>query len=260
MIANVIILAQGSQTRLPELAIPKQLLPLPDCGNAPILERTFCQLSVIVPDARITLVASDAIISKALKFSASSSVTYCTLPDPGNSSLKGLDRYLKLNEDLENERSTVVLLGDVIYSWACLTKIFLMGEPLVRFVGSSDLSPSGGEIWGVAWWLGARDTMMAALEGALAKHPPASVNDTYQPGQLRRLLWAIDASQGEIDDEVLVYSRDGDGLFNARRRDRPWFVAVDDYTMDVDIPEHLTLLGPSSTLAALDDKEHGLVW
>lgn len=254
---NVIILAQGQQSRLPELAIPKQLIPLPDCKNTPILERTFCQLSIMRPSAHITLVADDRVIEKAMKFSASSKVTFCTLKDPGNSSLKGLYRYFLQDAAYDPEtHRTVVLLGDVIYSWDCLFKLFSVGNghvgaPIgvpVNFVGTSNLSPGGGELWGVSWWEQAHKPMLQSLARAMAKHPPASVNDTYQPGQLRRLLWDIDENHA--------------WMFGVMDDPQPWFTACDDYTMDVDVPEHVTDVreGLVSNLAKNDDKKHGLVW
>lgn len=252
MTINVIILAQGSQTRLPNLSFPKQLLQLPDCADAPILERTLRQLEVIAPSAVITLVASQRIIQEAIKFSNKSSLIFCTLADPGNSSLKGLDRYFKGSGDVvtgdPKTHQTVVLLGDVIYSWHCLLSLFdVSGFAPVRFAGTSNLSPGGGELWGVAWRQGIHPSMLDSLERAMAKHPPASVDDTYQPGQMRRLLWDIDAKK----------------RWNLNDGQRPWFVAVDDYTMDIDLPEHVRLIRRGtgvSHAASVDDKEHGLVW
>lgn len=252
---NVVILAQGNQSRLPELAYPKQLVALPDCGNVPILERTFRQLDMLIPNVHVNLVCSSALIERALSFRPSLSVSYVTLPEPGNSSLKGLHRYF-LREPVAGyygavpaaTTPTVVLLGDVIYSWRCLLEIFRMGPCPARFVGTANLSPGGGELWGCAWRPNAHSAMLMALGRAVQKHPPASVDDTYQPGQLRRLLWDVDENHA--------------WMFGAGDN-RSWFVPCDDYTMDIDEPKHLDAIKKGagvSYAAAIDDREHNLVW
>ncbi len=271
MQTNVVILAQGRQERMGDsIAIPKQLVPLPACGNVPLLHRTFTQL-VNMPwwdrdQSKITVVGWHEVfaafekgplhpaVGKAPRAGAQYLPACESLADPGNSSLKGIYRYLDarlLIPGAWRPERTVVLLGDVIYSWKCLDTIFAKewaprthenGMPRCRFVGSSDISPSGGEIWGIAWetnsdrttGLGRRG-VMDALESALGKHPPFQ---TYQPGQLRRWMWQIHPSF----QATTMYER------------------IDDYTMDIDLPDHLALVGETSVLAARDDLAHGVEW
>lgn len=240
MQTHVIILAQGTQRRMGEGAMPKQLLPLPACDGAPILGRTLRQLHHLDQNL-ITLVTWHEIASQIAAYSTSA-LDVCSLAIPGNSSLKGIHRYLD-NQALivgaPKADRTVVLLGDVVYSWHCLGAIFAdasnpNGAPIV-FVGTSNIGPGGGELWGVAWNKDGDAVMLAALEHALAKHPPFS---EYQPGQLRRWMWSIHPS------------------FQLTSRYR----RIDDYTMDVDLPEHIDLLVDVSERAAADDFDHGLAW
>jgi choline kinase len=259
---HVIILAQGTQQRM-GTPFPKQLLPLAGCARESILGRTLRQLaaprSPVRPGpagARVTLVTWNDVAQSlfpgirmnavSCHFNAhpSMDMDVVTLPDPGNSSLKGIYRYLELIAGGQRFDRTVVLLGDVVYSWACLEAIFAdltqfvgwRSPAPVRFVGTSDISPSGGELWGVSWLAEADVTVTHALESALAKHPP--YQDTYQPGQLRRWMWALHPS------------------FQTTSR----YTAIDDYTMDVDLPEHVSRLVPASDLACADDREHGVRW
>lgn len=253
---HVIILAQGRQTRLPALPVAKQLLPLPACNGTPILYRTMRQLWHLLPgvktlDDRVTVVSWLPVMER-LQFEAvtiGDDARYFpevdTLSDPGNSSLKGIARYLEQRTsavDRSEERwgwrprhdRTVVLLGDVVYSWACLRAI-LSDRELFAFCGTSDISPSGGELWGVSWAIGQESLMRAALEVALKKHPPFT---DYQPGQMRRWMWAIHPE------------------FQTTRS----YTAIDDYTRDIDLPEHVDGIPALSALAAADDAANGVTW
>lgn len=247
MRTRVIILAQGSQRRL-GLGYPfKQLLPLPACGNVPILGRTLRQLGD--PFARpsdVTVVTWEALIKQFPEGWAGlvAQTRYAQLADPGNSSLRGLSRYLEQDPD-HDANATVVLLGDVVYSWACLRACWsLLYGSGMGFVGTSGLSASGGEVWGVAWREVNHYEMMGDLDEALRRHPPFA--DTYQPGQLRR--WITGASLGDLTEHV------------ARRGKLGQFIAIDDYTMDVDLMEHIAKLDFASVSAAADDAKHDLVW
>lgn len=278
MNTHIIILAQGAQTRLPELPVAKQLLPLPACGDTPILYRTLRQVweimcrPMVTPGAdgvtgavegKVTVVAGYSLMEHLMRnvvviptatgsdegYRYTPNVTM--LADPGNSSLKGIDHFLRIDDltfDPPSEEKrpsrTVVLLGDVIYSWVCLRAIFSVGAPwCTKFVGSSNLSRGGGELWGLSWSWEAEHDMRSYLAHALLKHPPFA---DYQPGQMRRWLWAANYSRRS---EVEQY-----------RIDSPWFVAVDDYTKDIDIPEHLPFLPPLSEAARVDDAAHGVTW
>lgn len=262
MNTHVVILAQGTQKRMGDFVRPKQLLGLAahqaaQAPNTTILGRTVMQVVKILGQRHSTIVNHCVEVVARPEVGAQlpivlfpetpdedGIITYTpmctTLPDPGNSSIKGAMRFFTRPEahfapkpGATWER-TVVLLGDVLYSWACLYALF---QRRFTFAGSSDLGRDRGELWGVSWCDDATSIMAQALADGLAassKH-----EDEYQPGQLRHWLWAIDASQ----------------KWGADRR--PWWVAIDDYTMDVDLPEHLPKLAAASLLALADDKEHG---
>jgi hypothetical protein len=85
---------------------------------------------------------------------------------------------------------------------------------------------------------------MERLSEALDKHPPF---DEYQPGQMRRWLWSLMMTPGEIRERDYLAMT---GLY----------VRVDDYTRDIDLPEHVAMLPTLSELAAQDDLEHGVTW
>jgi hypothetical protein len=257
---RVIILAQGEQRRLPDLKIPKQLLKLPACNDFTILRRTLIQVGHICHLNRIgwphdgdkprrvpTVVCGDAIRTEIVAdVNAMLRPQFFTLDDPGNSSLKGIHRYLTgIGQHDPVADHNVVLLGDVVYSWACLSVLL---EPFagsgsgIRFCGTSDMGAGGGELWGVSWNDIADDQMMTMLDSAVRKHPSFS---TYQPGQMRRWLWQLPDSRGLLGKVNLVNDA---------------YTAIDDYTRDIDLPEHVAWLFPLSERAAADDRENGVVW
>jgi len=268
---HCIVLSQGSQRRL-NMTHPKCLLPLPGCGGRPILYRTLHHVWSIlerqrsararaaaeshpgVVDQRITVVTwyevrkwfelnevwvDDGTNSRRRRAFAPE---FISLADPGNSSLKGIARFLASDQGaLWRGDRTVVLLGDVVYSWQCLDALFTENiSDNLCFAGTSDLSPGGGELWGIRWDRSVDRLMMDCLDKALLKHPRF---EEYQPGQLRNWLWEVDKKLDEVS-----------GGF------RTWFCPVDDYTLDIDLPEHIPLLGPASDKAAADDREHGVTW
>lgn len=277
MKTHVTILAQGSQRRMGALPVAKQHLPLPACRNTPILDRTIRQLYKLLgigdddkhdvtglPNSLITVVCPVVMSERYVRSGVGVDLPNttikgvnwryypdtCTLADPGNSSLKGIQRYWDLPLSAKPNRPTdrwVVLLGDVVYSWACLRAILDVGPPWCsRFVGTSDLSRSGGELWGLSWTWEANEAMKAALAAAVAQHPPF---EDYQPGQMRRWLWHLNASRPSnpkpgTDPDLSV----------------AWYTAIDDYTMDVDLPDQIPALGEVSIRAEEDDAREGVTW
>lgn len=262
MNTHVIILCQGEQKRLPELLRPKQLLPLPACGDTPILGRTLEQVYKLL-QRHLTAITVVARREPFADFWMRPS--YCPdvveLDDPGNSSLKGIARYLaEYRGGVSYPRPrTVVLLGDVVYSWACLETIlapWIDSYPTYRFVGTKDLSPSGGELWGLAWHRDVDEFMRQRLGAAVAAHPPYT---EYQPGQLRRWLWTMPYVAAAVARDPGEYGIPDCGPI-ACHIQHGTYVPVDDYTRDIDLPEHVRQLEFLSNLAATDDKEHGLTW
>lgn len=260
---HVIILAQGQQTRLPSLAHPKQLLPLPLCGDVPLLARTLVQVRMIDPTCHITVVSRAGMYAPIFDWKPAVTGVWprstgherlssligdgqletTELPDPGNSSLKGCSRYLDYRRDLQNldalpfeaPAQTVILLGDVCYSWRAVN--ILMSDAIpYAFVGTSDLSESAGELWGVTFRKDAEEPLYQWLKKALRKHPPFT---PYQCGQLRQWMFV---GRAELEPLPIVY------------------VAVDDYTKDFDVPSDLEQLPQTSGRACMDDADHDIWW
>lgn len=247
MTTEVIILAQGTQQRLGMAHGYKQLLPLPGCAGMPIVARTVRQVRRLLgASAQVTLVLPSGMVGPvgALRdLPGAFPDTLCTLPDPGNSSLKGIARYLEARGERHGAHHTLVLLGDVVYSWACLEALWRMAGAF-GFVGTPDLSESGGELWGVAWSRASESAMLQDLRDALLRHPP--FEDEYQPGQMRR--WIVGWRRGDLPTRIAKLLQAGT------------YVDIDDYTMDVDLPHHIPLLEAASHHAAQDDIAHGLTW
>lgn len=240
---EVIILAQGTQKRLRGILTPKQLLPLPACGGAPIMVRTVSQLLLAgVSLEEITIVGWSKLADHAAWRESKPRIV--ELPDPGNSSLKGIARYLE-DQAVRSAgaRHTIVLLGDVVYSWACLRAVLNQARTY-GFVGTEGLCSGGGELWAVAWSRDSEDAMIMSLRDALLRHPP--FDDEYQPGQLRR--WITGFRRGDLKDHVAKGI--GSGTY--------W--PIDDYTHDIDLPSDLVLLPELGTLAARDDDDNELSW
>ena len=264
---HVIILAQGKQTRLPNLKTHKHLLELPACG-VDIITRTLCQLAMLstfehseghdyVQHMGVTVVCGGD-LRYGIDAGGKADVLRHTgrvllglgtyeLGRPGNSSLKGISRYLDTQDyrtdAIGRDERIVVLLGDVVYSWDCLRAILKGTHWNMGFVGSPDLSRDAGELYGLSWRGSAHGTMLELLDAALVNHPPF---EAYQCGQMRRWLWEAD--------------RLCDPLYPENGLRRTWYVAIDDYTDDVDVPSEVAALPQLALEAAEDDKNNGLHW
>ena len=269
---HVVILCQGQQTRLHDLPRPKHMLMLPACNYTLIIERTLCQLAML--GVQYATVVCEGALQRWVDGLAQQEVDghgplaalryhpvvlSHRLIDPGNSSLKGVVAYM--NAVCANwirfgpNKHTTVLLGDVVYSWRCLRTLLFSATEAPNswrqdgavFVGSGDLSASGGEIWGISFNEAGRPNMTAALAGALERHPPFA---TYQCGQLRR--WFI--------ERALMAGLINDRSDYATAKTTTLYAAVDDYTDDIDVPQDLITLPNLARQAALDDFAHGLRW
>jgi MobA-like NTP transferase protein len=273
LLTHVIILAQGSQQRMGKaIDRPKQMLCLDLPGRPMIIERTIHQLALMDVD-HMTVVCAEPLnyhISAGVKADV---WRRCKMPcpvdayelgDPGNSSLKGIARYLEAQggPTCENpDHWTVVLFGDCVYSWDCLARLVIApratGAPYL-FVGTRALSASGGELWGVAWSRPAYDFMIARLRSALEYHP--KFDDTYQPGQMRRWLQVMPfIAQSDRPGMSWFQQSLSPEMLDAHIR-MGTYSCVDDYTKDIDIPPDLLALPGLSASAQRDDMEHGLRW
>lgn len=271
---HVIILAQGTQRRMGVTGPRKQLLPIPGYEDIPILvrtisqivyrfSRTHLQLDVITwSDVKASIEAGPGFLIGLAGYErdipgwASRSArigngqlpertNFIELPQPGNSSLRGIGEVMRELPLDRGHDHTIVLLGDVVYSWTCLDVLAASREPPRAgvFAGSSNLSSGGGELWGVAWSRFGEEQMRADLDDALLRHPSFD-DDIYQPGQLRR--WIVGWRRGTVEQNV------------DRRRFMGQYVDVDDYTMDVDVPDDAKRLATVAELARRDDISRGL--
>lgn len=235
---HVIILCQGNQSRLPDLKIPKQKLPLDRGGvTMPLINRTIGLCDVAIPMPMWV-----TIVGRRSDFSfAETGVEVVELTDPGNSSLKGLHRYLEHRRTCgprADAGGTVVLLGDVVYSRDCVKLLGTVATTDFAFYTSPDLSPSGGEVWAVVWPRDREKTIDTVLDLALAKHPPF---EAYQPGQMRRLLYAARGSS-QVPNPVVITSLETH------------------FIRDFDKPDDLQHFEATARRALIDDREHGITW
>ena len=236
---EVIILAQGPNRLGARHELPA-LQRLIKCGDTTIIWRTVRQVRSIGDGWWPTVVTWDHVRAA---FAFDSGLACHELVEPGNSALKGIARYLELREQQGRRYTrTIVLLGDVVYSWDCLSAIWRMADAW-GFVGTNSLSLEGGELWGVAWHRAHEDRMLGALRDALLRHP---LGDEYHPAQLRR--WISGMNRGDMRDHVRRLERIGS------------YVSIDDYTHDIDTVMHLVMLPELSKEAATDDARHGILW
>lgn len=265
---HVIILAQGQQSRLPDLQIAKHLLPL---GNGEtILGRTLRMVSQMAPHATITPIApvtTAKAISRRQRATTLSlddrsvslvsiddhrpgafqdpawrgdrQIEVVTLAAPGNHAVAGLQGYLRGRDPIDEQ--IVVLLGDVIYSRAALAAVLsgIVTTPVkafegVTFVGSAHLGAGTGELFGIRVAAARRDVLMAEVPRTSAAFT------SYQPGRLRELLWELQ-KRSRVSWELRVH------------RHAP-FLPVSDYTTDIDTPADLARLPQVGELAQADDQ------
>jgi hypothetical protein len=270
MKVRVVILAQGNQSRFTGLTYPKQLLRLQtaerDHNSFPVLHRTLFQLyGMPWTECHVTVVCDGALRDDIKKLVPAGvyaanvmgqpltrrmAVDVHTLPDPGNSSLKGLQRFLRDDAALLHADAVVVLLGDVCYSWAALRALWQCPTSLA-FACTPNISPGAGELFGIV--VTSPGQLMAAVDVAMERHSPKQVDKTYQPGLLRLVLFAIDK----------VHQWKGDSptaLGDHALADRPWFIPIGDYTRDFDKPADLEFLAPTARAAREDDARSGFTW
>lgn len=262
---HALILAQGMQTRLAgHVDVPKCLLRL-EPGGESIIARTI-RLCFGLGVERITVVA-EKLVALDLSFGGvlhglwsvggdlprrgawivlapprrAPGLEVWELAHTGNSSLRGLQRMiegsLRLDGGGNDPDRNVVLLGDTVYSNACLETLIapeMQYAVPVLFAVTPDLSPGGGELYGFAYDRGATpDVQRCIME---APHPP--VDDDYQPGQLRRILWQYQETFHEP--------------WYARTPSPACCYFVTDYTKDIDTPADLARLPELAAAAAAD--------
>lgn len=215
---RAIILAQGLGSRLqPAIGnLPKQLV---DVGGWSVIERTTWMLSEVCE----TIIIGPPSLAEANLHGA----RLTTLWKPGLCILQGLAQTAWAWVD----DRTVILLGDVLYSLACLERLLRAEEPIV-FAGTRALSGSEGELFGMTFNGYARDRVLFGI----MNRPCTDHGVVAQPGHLR-LLWTYLSALGP---STVAYQ------------------VVDDYTDDLDEPSDLDELRAWRAGAAYLDMLEGL--
>lgn len=234
---NVLLMCQGEQRRLAQLGQPKQLVEI---NGEPMLARTARLVRQQWSDAEITVIGGGAFGHAAL----AAKIGHRMLADPGRCIIEGIlaSRDLWATRDASaTPGRTVILLGDVIWSRAALGRLLADFSHALRFAGTSDLSSSRGEVFGVSF-----DDPAFVVDLA-ATCPCRRANRSFalqQGGHLRRLLWWAQHRLGLVPQD-----------------DRTWchqlYQVVDDYTDDLDTPADLARL---PELEAADRAEASRCW
>lgn len=204
---NVIVLAQGRQTRLPDLDCPKQYIKV---AGEPIIERIG---RLFMPEGPGPVSPMLAVCWYDLKrLIIEGPFRFLTLADPGNCILKGFVQTRRFWASY-GER-TLIILGDVYFTDAAAKKI-LEDERDCFFAGTKVLGPSTGELF--AFSFKNPDKIAKALSGVACLKVNAP---DYQCGHLRNLLWQL---QGGVRDRIF----------------EEIYLEIDDLTCDFDKPEDL---------------------
>lgn len=244
---NILILCQGQQRRLPDLKHPKHLL---EVGGEPIVMRTLRMLGGL----GVTRAAvyhhpggedlADAVHMRNRPFEATHPPPYSysmSLRDPGSCIVDGILGAVHLQEGRH-----VVLLGDVVWSWAALEKVLADKRPIV-FAGTPVLSASEGEVFALAF-----DDPQEV--GNLCTTCPCRVDGSrvrsfmnQQGGHLRRLLW---------------WTQEVKRLRVTARARQTWhpdvYLPIEDWTNDVDTPADVARLPELARLAELEERERSM--
>jgi hypothetical protein len=236
---QILIMCQGSQSRLPDLDRPKQLL---EVAGEPLLVRTHRLVRELCPGAAITTIGRAAL--------ERASDVLVTLPDPGNCIVDGIEQ----TRWCWGRDRTVVLLGDVAFSRAALAGIFA-DERQFFFAGTADLSPSGGEVFGFS----VRDRVAAWVQHIVGTCPCREINySKAQGGHLRRLLWwaqrELNLRPASNHQAVVGPKAEPVPLEEEQTWCRELYRVVDDWTCDFDTPTDLEKLPEISDCATAEER------
>lgn len=212
-------MAQGRQERFRDLGYPKCRIKV--LGEE-LLQRT-CRL--VSPRAGIQIVGRDELRAEGFRL--------ITLQNPGNCILDGLADLWScgIPEPYPEPASRItVLFGDVFYTEDAVERIFSDVRPLV-FSGTSDISPSTGELFSLSFDRGTADAVLSAVIHIPCRQIPS---DAFQPGHLRNLLWHFQRGPRAAR---LKWVAD-------------YFLPIDDGTTDFDEPSDLKKIAKLEALHA----------
>lgn len=240
MRAEILILAQGDQHRMGELAIPKQLLPV---AGEPIIERTLRLLGGRTVSGQNAVIEGNRWIicdtqrhPQWLRLAREGWADLQRLPEPGRCILEGIGQTCDLWTPTGR---TFIVLGDVCWSAAALAAVVADRRPLL-FAGSSPVTPSEGEIYALAFDASMQAQVRAAVESAPCRR--VTTYDGFQPGHLRYLLWSMTLAQYQQER--------GSPNSIGYRDDRAWcsppacWLEISDFTTDIDTMEEARDLLP----------------
>ncbi len=293
MTVRVAIMAQGKQTRMPGLAIPKQLLWLNMCQDT-ILGRTLRQLRNIGSVTEIVVVGGREIAHVVVPEGGEMptvlddpSVEVGGRPwsevmptdQPGTLRLTFEDasqgpkrRPIRMAALTLDDPGNSVLRGlQALAPWLLRDDadrtVVLLGDVVFSNQCLRELvtHPQGEVVFAVTTDLSPGHGEMFGLSFAagiryaivtelhLIEHPPF---EAYQAGQMRRLLWAWQRSASHTEmhrNPKCLQARASHTLAQTQRPDPRWCVMVDDYTTDFDTTEDLQCLGETDVDAYHDD-------
>lgn len=186
---RIVILAQGQQSRMPDLRGSKHHIPI--AGTETIIERTLRLLAQMTP-AVIVVVAPATDVWRAICLKHS--VALRTHAWPGDSVLDGIQQC---SEFLRIERH-VYLLGDVVFSRDALRNAVAMGGP-THFFGRQGENVTTGKRHGELFALQVdplkADPVLAAVSDAAWRK---SIRRPGSPGQ----LWDLQRRLGAPIEDV----------------------------------------------------------
>lgn len=243
---NILLMAQGQQRRLPDLKHPKHLLAV---GGEPILVRTLRMLRDSTPGPwtrmdkdSVTIVGNASDFSRAtVAAGLEGLVDIIPNNEPGACIVDGMiASRASWGYDLGR---TLILLGDVVWSWAALEQVLADKRPIV-FAGTPVLTAAEGEVFALAF----DDpeelhrlciTCPCRVDGSRARSFMKA-----QGGHMRRLLW---------------WTQECKKLRLPARSKQTWhpdvYLPIEDWTDDVDTPADVARLPELARLAELDERQ-----
>lgn len=221
----VFVLAQGRQRRLQhKIATRKQLL---EVNGETLLQRTK-RICIEAGEFNVIIVGWPDLGKE-----------YCpvTLQSPGFCILDGIREVEAIMPTLRSRR--VYLLGDVVFSRAALRKILTDPRDLF-FATTPDLGRGSGEVFALSASPVAQFEMNLALNTVACRGQV--VEERYQPGHLRNLLWRLMEMRGLQKDCIPP------GEYHPSL-----VLPIDDWTDDIDTPNDVDRL-PELAMAASQEQ------
>lgn len=247
MKTQILILCNGQQRRLPMLPHPKHML---EVGGEPIIERTIRLLYELQPGgAWAAGVIGPAAFDAAIEQSRAQQpreeawrISRFRAEDPGHCIVDGILAARATWHDPEFPVARrVILLGDVVWSRAALTKVLAETRPLV-FAGTPVLTAAQGEVFALVFdnpqhVKNLCETCPCRMDGKRVRTFPHP-----RGGHLRRLLWHAQEARGRFE------------AMGSQTWDPALYLPIDDWTDDVDTPDDVARLPTLAQFIAIEDR------